>query len=109
MILTDGDGCASDVSATETVSFTAVIDIALDQSINIYPNPVENILTVNFSNADISNLNISMVDVAGKVVIDQPVTRSTVELNVSQFAPGAYIIRVQNKDGKMAIREIIKY
>ncbi len=105
--LTDANDCSATSTATN-LSLTAVIDNALDQAISVYPNPVSDLLTINFSNADITDLSLSVIDVTGKTLITEDVTRQVVQLDLSQLSAGVYLIRVENAESKISIKEIIK-
>ncbi len=69
--------------------------------INIYPNPVKDIL--NFSE-EVSNVIIT--DVSGKLVKKVPI--STKSLKVSNLTKGHYIITATTKSGQTATKKMIK-
>ena len=77
---------------------TIVIDYC-----SIYPNPVDDILTVFSSNNTISKIEI--FDVFGKSVYSQ-IHKDTI--NVSSFLKGLYILKVYNTSKQVSVFKIIK-
>ena len=59
--------------------------------IDMFPNPVSDLLHVR-SNGMIEQIEI--FDMAGKLVDHQSVNASDVEMNVSSFAPGMYMVKI---------------
>ena len=108
VVLTDVNGC-SEESDAEVISLTAVFDNALSDAITVYPNPVRELLTINFSNTDIQGLSISLLDVAGKTLIKQEdVARQIITMDVSQLSAGVYLLKIRNEGGRIAIKEFVK-
>ncbi|MBI4647658.1 MAG: choice-of-anchor J domain-containing protein, partial [Bacteroidia bacterium] len=62
--------------------------------INIYPNPVKNVLYV----TDAENSTINIYNILGKSVANIQSTSATTKINMASFAEGTYIIKVQTGD-----------
>jgi hypothetical protein len=88
------------VSATATLSNDS---FDLNNDIKIYPNPVNSVLKIKSkSNLDISNL--SLVNVLGKTVY----TSKTIhDIDVSTFAKGFYILKIDSKEKGVLSKKII--
>ena len=73
---------------------------------NIYPNPVSDVLFVTIDGAD--NAVISLVNVAGSVVVQQKTNHSTTSIPVLSFAKGYYFLIVQTSKGTKTHKVIIR-
>jgi len=68
-----------------------------DLNIQIFPNPATNSLTLNLAQLkDIQNSTVSIYDIQGKLLLQQKIMQQQTELNISQFAKGIYIVKVNN-------------
>jgi hypothetical protein len=74
-----------------------------DVSLNLYPNPVNDVLNINTDKA----YNINVLDITGRVVINLEMTDNFERLNVTELNPGLYILRLSNGD-KQISRKFIK-
>ncbi len=72
--------------------------------VSIYPNPVENILTIE-SSVDLTNKIATVFDLNGKRVLNQKLTTNT--LKVSSLESGIYFLRLES-EGKSIKRKFIK-
>jgi PKD repeat protein len=68
--------------------------IANNYICSIYPNPVENILTINFENNDIPN-KIELIDLLGKVIYQSNNVFSTNKLDLSGYNSGIYFLNLE--------------
>lgn len=82
-------------------------NIALDNSIKVYPNPVANQLLVSLTNLH-NNTVCQIYDMYGKLQVEQSVKATKqLEINTSALAPGFYILKVTT-DGKQSATTFIK-
>ncbi len=81
-------------------SMLGINEISL-KPINIFPNPVKNIL--NFSE-EVSNIRIS--DLSGKIL--KQISDTEKSINVSTLAKGTYIITATTKTGEVINKKFIK-
>ena len=75
-------------------------------AIEVYPDPASSKLTVAFTLSEKSTINLSVYDVRGvrmynEQLKDQPAGPQKMELNISSFQEGMYILRVTTD--KMAV------
>lgn len=89
--------CSGDVM--EDISISEVVE---KFSVNVYPNPFNNILTVHFSEIE-QEMTVVLIDVIGKTVIrEQRINSNKLELNTTSLAPGVYTLKVKsNGTGKV--------
>ena len=76
--------------------------LAMDQPVNVYPNPLTNNrnVTVAFTAVATENIQLSLTDVAGKTVLlkKEYVARgkNTLQWSLTGMPPGVYVIRLQS-------------
>ncbi len=87
-----------------TCPTASVADNILSRGISIFPNPTNNILNINKQDATINIKNISLIDVTGKVVYTK---NSTAPINVSQYAKGLYLLKIESEAGGVATRKVV--
>lgn len=69
--------------------------------LNIWPNPVNENLTIGFENGDNSEIQISIINLLGQFKWDQKINSergyNTQNIDVSQMAEGTYLMRVKSE------------
>ncbi|MFZ4740970.1 MAG: T9SS type A sorting domain-containing protein [Bacteroidales bacterium] len=81
------------------VSFTTGINENSNKQINIYPNPATSNLTINLQQlTKLQNTTVSIYDIQGKLLLQQSITQQQTELNISSFAKGIYIVKLNNNN-----------
>ena len=101
---------------TESVPMSGVGVIVTDISkpiiaddIRIYPNPVVDKLTIDLSRIQGQEVSLMMLDASGKPVFNQSeIKEKQVEIDVSKFKSGVYLIRIHNETGAVNKKVIIK-
>lgn len=72
----------------------------LGYEISVFPNPVSDILQVHItSTVTRSALRIELVDITGKILINQKIARTTDvhQVNLNEYARGSYFLRITNE------------
>jgi hypothetical protein len=82
------------IVATEA---TKVEDV-LEPGLNMYPNPVSRILTLELLNPVETGSTVKIFNIAGKAVFNAEYTRSKVEIDVSGLDRGLYFVAVKAGD-----------
>lgn len=93
VVVTDGNGC-SDTSAPYIFTPAGVNGPATAAEVNIYPNPTASTLFIDAS----TPVNIVIMTVDGKIVIDQKNTKS---VNIAQLPDGLYLIKVYDQNSAL--------
>ncbi len=65
-------------------------------SVNVFPNPTKDFITINIYDTRLLNTNIHVVDVNGAILLHQKVNSFTTQINIKEFAGGEYIIRFED-------------
>lgn len=104
---TSAIGCES--GRTEIVvtveSQLSTSNFEMANNIKMYPNPINNLVTVEVKN--LTNAILQVVDISGKILINQSLNTSSNTVNVSQLPTGLYFFKVSSNEGE-ATSKIIK-
>ncbi len=84
--------------------------INYQNSITLYPNPVNDLLRLDFNQQDFSELTISITDITGKtVLLKECKTGSDLNLNVSSLYKGVYLLCIYDSNNRMlASKKLVK-
>lgn len=74
-------------------------------TVNVYPNPTNNILYVDFDNL-IDEANLKLYNTLGEIIINQNTTSKNNYLNISNLARGFYYLNIQNSINNITIKVI---
>jgi hypothetical protein len=79
----------------------------LNDQLLIYPNPVSDILTIEYDNIDkkLTNVKLYISDIYGRVIRSENVQpgKGRLHLNISGFSPGLYIVKLNQVSKKVII------
>jgi hypothetical protein len=79
-----------------------VEEIALEDQLNIYPNPVTDVINVQWNNAT-ESANLSIRDLSGRLVLAERVANGNAVLDLSALSSGNYILELQT--GQSTLRK----
>ena len=74
-----------------------------DMSVSIFPNPANDVLNVV---SDYTINNITLVNYVGQTVNTIPVNSNTYTINVSNYAPGMYFVRLETTEGTVITKRV---
>jgi PKD repeat protein len=103
----DINGCVS-ISDALSVVLSAVFDEALNAAVELYPNPVSGILTVQFNNYPLNGLSLSLVDVAGRELHTIVADNALMEIDMRSLSAGVYMLKLETDNGSLAVRKVVK-
>ena len=84
--------CLDEISTLTAIS---VEEIALENNISIYPNPVKDLININ----NVNNSNIAVYNLQGNLIYSHKSYQENMKIDFSNFQNGVYIISVQNENG----------
>jgi len=68
-------------------------------NLSVYPNPASDNVNISLNIVDPSKVSeVTITDLAGRVVYNETITNSTINVNTSNFDAGMYIVTVKNGD-----------
>ena len=102
-------------SITETINLTvdiatATSNLEAEKYIEVFPNPTDGTLNINFTFSDAEKIGIQVSDVAGKLLLSKdPVSyrNNNIQLDLQSFENGAYFLLFQLDEG-IVVRKIVK-
>jgi len=109
------DGGSIDDFSIEICDGTATFSnddfVADQQGFQIYPNPAQDQITIEFLATSLTVSNINIYDLSGKVVRSYDFDKkqsSNLNLNVSDLSNGVYLVRIESSKGSAVEKLIIK-
>ena len=102
---TDANGCSSTSAPVEVTEddCVGVNDILFVDNLEVYPNPTNNILNINFENSQSENIVIRIISFSGKEVysevIGKDIFRFNKTYNFEDKAAGVYILQLTSNKG----------
>lgn len=91
-----------DVSVTIATSINESIQ---NTSANIYPSPFNDVLNIQVSNRELSEIII--YDISSRIVFNQSFSNST-KINTAKLVKGIYLYEVRNKNGVIKKGKVVK-
>ena len=105
IVRTDENGCLIE-ECEDIAVLTATGDLTLeDPMFNVYPNPVNDILYLDFPN-DVDLTQIELVNLNGQVV--QTFKEDLRQLDLSSLESSIYFLRIVGEEGSVSTKKVIK-
>jgi bilirubin oxidase len=102
----EDDGMMGSFLVIDTTAITG-ISVKIKNNFTLFPNPVSNILTINFQDA-IKLAEMKVLNVLGEIVLLKQISNTaTATLDVGQLTNGLYFIQI-NTDKNQFTKKIIK-
>ena len=76
------------------------------KEVTIYPNPTQNLITIDFGANQIKNTTIEVMDLLGKVIYQQNIISIKTIINLNNYNQGLYLIKVSNDEGNKTYKVI---
>jgi hypothetical protein len=77
----------------------------VDAISNIYPNPVNNMMKIDYTSSDDENVMLFIRDLSGKVMQEVPASvaggSNTLQIEVNHLSSGLYVLEVRTSDGSV--------
>ena len=88
---------------------TGIPQIAnLDTQISVFPNPSTGKITIDLNGtSDLQNTFVSIYDIQGKIIFQQPLTQDKSEINMNQFSTGIYVVKIFDDNTAFSVRKIV--
>lgn len=77
-----------------------------EYNVSIYPNPATT--TLNLTSTGISDFELSILDITGKVIKTEKISDQTFTIDISDLASGMYMLRLVSTDGASKIVKFVK-
>ena len=87
--------------------------LGADNVVDLFPNPANRTMNVRLDLADqFEQMELQVIDVTGKIIETQVLNNfqnQNIEMNVSQYANGAYILKLQTEKGIKTKRFVVQH
>lgn len=108
IFVTDANGCTMNSSVVVGTSVGTFFTTSELTGMNVFPNPSSDLITISSNFYSMTQFNLSLLDINGKVLRSEEVNANGKwmhEMNVSELSNGIYMIRISNEDGS-TVRKI---
>jgi Secretion system C-terminal sorting domain len=91
------------------ISYSSIVKLsaANDKQIQVYPNPVEDILTATLNQTNIKNATAQLLTIDGKMITTQKVSSQVFTINTSNLKTGVYVLKIIN-DTEVYTQRVMK-
>ena len=103
---TDTTGCSGDVAVEVDLLVNAISELEM-MGLVLFPNPVQDVLTLSMQEAVRETAWLELIDVRGQVVRTWPAVDVRMNLNVQDVAVGLYTLRIGMDDGTVAAAPVV--
>lgn len=103
------DGNASSFSAnkTFTTNFLSINVLAIENGIEVYPNPVKDIITIKLKELQ-ENVEVYFYDISGKLIYESTMLTQKKKIDISVLSEGIYILKLKDETGKVYSHKVTK-
>lgn len=89
-------------------TISTIEDLRPELEILIYPNPVDDYITIKLPATENQNVIFSLFDISGRKIMEIKPAGKTEQINFSAFTSGIYIIQAKHKNQIIKSFKIIK-
>ncbi|MBL4658658.1 MAG: T9SS type A sorting domain-containing protein [Flavobacteriales bacterium] len=107
-LYTDSLGCSITTSQSVSVNIcTGIVNLFNAYRLEIFPNPTTSIIHINFTGKLTQPALASIANIQGEVIATQRMDVTPIKMDISQYARGVYIIKI-NAGMETHYRRIVK-
>lgn len=96
VIVTDANGCSTSQSFT-VGCVTSIASISTNNGISVYPNPNNGTFVISTNSTTMKTIRV--MDVTGRVMMNSQSNDKEVEMNITNYSRGIYVIEVESEKG----------
>lgn len=111
---TERSDCEYSTDTTQVIkirSGVGVEDLTEIPIFNIYPNPANEMIRISWDGfppqAGRHPITLSVIDLRGRVVFTQIINQAEIEVNVSNYPAGVYLIKIQDRQNIILQQKIV--
>lgn len=107
VVVEDENGCVNKVSKTIEVKECVSID-ENEISFSVFPNPTNDMVTIQTQNLNWDKAIISLLDMTGKILLQENLTEENTVISLANYPSGIYLIKI-NSGRLQHIQKVVKY
>jgi poly(3-hydroxybutyrate) depolymerase len=96
--------CTGNVQ-TDFCATLAASEVEKNTILNVYPNPTDEILNVNFTSE--GKHTVQIIDLTGRIVSTQTSTEMSLKINKGAIKSGSYILKVTDYEGNISTQHVV--
>jgi len=96
------DGCTDTSDCYTVTSSSGIDDLDTQYDIQLFPNPTTNELTISLEGIDV--VDIVIIDIQGKVLMQQSGLLNQDTIDLSEYVTGTYFVKIITPIGSKEIR-----
>ena len=100
------DDWCSGTSDCFVVDYTNVDELEASATVKLYPNPIQDAITIEFETAASNEVNVEMLDAKGAVILSKNNVLSGDQIETSALEPGVYVVIISGGDLQKAIKVV---
>jgi hypothetical protein len=103
------NGCSNSAIVTQSVSKCTGLESTINDKqlgINVYPNPTNGTLNIDSEILNGESTTITLTNTLGQIVLNETISTQHASFNISNFMPGFYILKYENKGAVKTMRLI---
>lgn len=105
LFVTDANECTANSETIQIIDLVDVINPELENYISIYPNPLQEELSVNWNTSEIAELSI--FDLKGKIILVQELSSGINNIRMEHVPSGVYFLQFKLQD-QLLFKKIVK-
>jgi hypothetical protein len=86
----------------------SVLEYEESNAVQIYPNPVEDVIHVSIENNTLNNIEIYLFDIFGRMLDIQRIIDKKTAINMSSFSAGVYFLQIKEGNRIIKSSKIVK-
>ena len=108
------NGCQGDPASLniKITPHTGIANLAMWNSLKIYPNPAQQFLNIEFENLSKQQVQFTMINTLGQKIFEQSETVVngfyTKHISLADFAKGIYFLQVNGENGSRQIKIVVE-
>ena len=92
------------------LTVTAINDLEVPGiELSVYPNPTNNFLSIEVKTDKQIDLLLSLIDLNGKLLLQKKMTGNTQTVNMQNYSPATYILKVTEDNIEIRTYQIVKH
>ena len=98
----------ADAARIRIVNLTSAKEISENPGIRFYPNPAKHALTIS-GDQSLSKYSLEVFNQYGcKIFHQKSLAGTIVRLDMSDYSPGVYMVKLSDGNGRQVVRKIVK-
>jgi len=106
------DQCGTTSEISTFIYATSIDELAFGSNVNVFPNPVNDKLTLEINSELDEGTSISILSIQGKLIYQDLIVSKTSdyrnEIDVSDYARGMYVLKIENGTSSIQERIIVQ-